>query len=126
MLAKIELSGLGKTLGLSKVTAARLTSFRTGLQLDELPDKTWRMIYNSNLIPDFTKVKSWHYDPASKEVTFEGIDLKMKVSKAISIDSTSRMIHLDETPNGTWRLIFDKETIPDIKSLTCFKMLREV
>lgn len=52
----IKIEGLGIELELSKVT-----SVRTKLQLihfDQLRDGSWRLIYNENLIPDFSKVRS--------------------------------------------------------------------
>jgi len=52
----IELVGTGITIELSKVTAVR-TKQRM-IHLDELPDGTWRMIYNGEHIPDFTKVEA--------------------------------------------------------------------
>lgn len=52
----IELVGTGITLELSKVTAVK-TKQRM-IHLDELPDGTWRLIYNGDHIPDFTKVES--------------------------------------------------------------------
>lgn len=52
----IEIEGLGKELELSKVTSVRTT--KEMIHLDQLSDGSWRLIYNSNLIPDFSKVKS--------------------------------------------------------------------
>jgi len=51
----VEIEGLGILLELSKATAVRTRM--NMIHLDELPDGTWRLIYNGNLIPDFTKVK---------------------------------------------------------------------
>lgn len=53
----IELTGTDITLELSKVTAVK-TNQRM-IHLDELPDGTWRMIYNGNHIPDFTQIKEF-------------------------------------------------------------------
>lgn len=52
----IKLNGTDLVLELSKVTAVKTT--QRMIHLDELPDGTWRLIYNGNHIPDFTKIKS--------------------------------------------------------------------
>jgi len=52
----IKIEGTGEELILSKATAVK-TSKRM-IHLDELPDGTWRLIYNGNMIPDFTKVEA--------------------------------------------------------------------
>lgn len=52
----VLLDGLGTELVLSKVTAVKTD--KQMIHLDQLEDGTWRLIYNSNLIPDFTLLKS--------------------------------------------------------------------
>lgn len=52
----IEIEGLDITLELSKATAIKTD--KQMIHLDQLGDGTWRLIYNGNLVPDFTKVKS--------------------------------------------------------------------
>lgn len=52
----IELTGTDVTLELSKVTAIRTE--KRMIHLDELPDGTWRLIYNGNMIPDLTQVQA--------------------------------------------------------------------
>lgn len=56
MKRSIKLDGLEKELVLSKATAVRTD--KQMIHLDQLPDGTWRLIYNANLIPDFTKLNS--------------------------------------------------------------------
>ena len=50
----IEIEGTGETVELSKVTGVRTN--KNMIHLDQLPDGTWRLIYNSKMIPDFSKV----------------------------------------------------------------------
>ncbi len=52
----IEIEGIGKILELSKATSVRTE--KEMIHLDKLSDGSWRLIYNENLIPDFSKVKS--------------------------------------------------------------------
>lgn len=52
----IEVEGTDEVLELSKVTAVRTS--KQMIHLDQLDDGTWRLIYNGNQFPDFTKVKS--------------------------------------------------------------------
>lgn len=53
---KIEITGIGVELELSKATAVKTD--RGMIHLDELPDGTWRLIYNGNLIKDFSKISA--------------------------------------------------------------------
>ena len=52
----IRLHGIGKDLKLSKVTMVR-TNMQM-INLDQLKDATWRLIYSEGTIPDITKLKS--------------------------------------------------------------------
>lgn len=52
----IELQGLNQTLELSKATAVKTTM--NMIHFDQLTDGTWRIIWNANLIPDFTKLEA--------------------------------------------------------------------
>ncbi len=50
----IKIEGIGEVLELSKITAVRTN--KNMIHLDQLDDGTWRLIYNSKLIPDFKDV----------------------------------------------------------------------
>lgn len=52
----IKLVGLDKELILSKATAIKTDKMM--IHLDQLDDGSWRLIYNGNMIPDFTKLES--------------------------------------------------------------------
>lgn len=54
----IRIKGTDLFLELSKVTAVKLNGPEM-IHFDKLPDGTWRLIYNSNMIPDFTKVEAF-------------------------------------------------------------------
>lgn len=56
MKRSIKLEGLNKELILSKVTSVKTD--KEMIHLDKLPDGTWRLIYNGNMITDFTKLTS--------------------------------------------------------------------
>ena len=51
----IEIEGMGIVLELSKATGVRTD--KDMIHFDKMSDGTWRMIYNSKMIPDFSKVK---------------------------------------------------------------------
>ena len=53
----IRINGTGQELKLSKATAVKTKN--NMIHLDELPDGTWRLIYNGNMIPDFSKIESF-------------------------------------------------------------------
>lgn len=54
MKRSIKVNGTNLIFELSKATAVKTN--KNMIHFDELPDKTWRLIYNGNLIPDFTKI----------------------------------------------------------------------
>lgn len=53
----IKIEGLDKELELSKVVAVKTD--KQMIHIDPLPDGTWRLIYNSKLIPDFKDVEGF-------------------------------------------------------------------
>lgn len=53
----IELIGTDQVLELSKVTAVKTQN--NMIHLDQLEDGTWRLIYNGNMIPDFSLIESF-------------------------------------------------------------------
>ena len=56
MKRSIKLDGLDQELVLSKATAIKTE--KNMIHLDQLEDGSWRLIYNSKMIPDFTKLTS--------------------------------------------------------------------
>ena len=56
MKRSIKLNGINKELILSKATAVKTDN--NMIHLDELKDGSWRLIYNGNMIPDFSKITS--------------------------------------------------------------------
>lgn len=52
----VELVGLEKELELSKVTEVKVA--KKFIELTEMPDGTWRMIYSSSAISDISKLES--------------------------------------------------------------------
>lgn len=55
----------------------------------------------------------------------EGTDITLELSKVTAVRTTQRMIHLDELPDGTWRMIYNGEHIPDFTKIEAFKIIRE-
>jgi hypothetical protein len=53
----IKINGIDKELELSKAVSVKTN--KQMIHLDQLSDGSWRLIYNSKLIPDFTKVKNF-------------------------------------------------------------------
>ena len=56
MKRSIKINGLDVELPLSRVTSVKTENEM--IHLDKLRDGSWKLIYNENMIPDFTKVKS--------------------------------------------------------------------
>lgn len=53
----LRINGLGLNLDLTKCVSVKTKN--NMIHFDELPDGSWRLIYNGNMIPDFTKIESF-------------------------------------------------------------------
>lgn len=59
-------------------------------------------------------------------IRINGIDKELKLSKVTSIRSDQMMsIHLDQLNDGTWRLIYNENLIPDFKKVKNFEIIRK-
>jgi len=52
-------------------------------------------------------------------------DIVLDLSKAVAVKTKQRMIHFDELPDGSWRLIYNGDHIPDFTKIKSFKIVRE-
>ncbi len=65
----ILIEGIDRELKLSKVTSINIDNpDKQMIHLDKLKDGTWRLIYNSSLIPDIKEVKSFKIIRDKKEI----------------------------------------------------------
>lgn len=60
-----------------------------------------------------------------RAIALTGTDLVLELSKATAVNTEKRMIHLDELPDGTWRLIYNGKMIPDFSAITALTIIRE-
>lgn len=60
-----------------------------------------------------------------RAITLDGLDQELILSKATAIKTDKNMIHLDQLPDGTWRLIYNANMIPDFTKLTSLTIIRE-
>lgn len=60
-----------------------------------------------------------------RAIKVEGTDLTLELSKVTSVKTSQRMIHLDELPDGSWRLIYNGDHIPDFTKVTGLTIIRE-
>ncbi len=49
----------------------------------------------------------------------------LPLSKATEVKTKSKMINLDQLKDGTWRLIYDSETVGDLSKLVQLTLVRE-
>lgn len=54
----------------------------------------------------------------------DGTHIDLVISKAAAVDTSQSMINLDKLPDGTWRLIWDKNLLPDFKEFKSIVMVR--
>lgn len=60
-----------------------------------------------------------------RAIRIEGTEHELVLSKATAVRTNKRMIHLDELPDGTWRLIYNGDMIPDFSKVEALTILRE-
>ncbi len=60
-----------------------------------------------------------------RSIKLDGLDQELVLSKATAIKTEKNMIHLDQLPDGTWRLVYNANMIPDFTKLTSLTIVRE-
>ena len=60
-----------------------------------------------------------------RAIDIEGTEHVLELSKVTAVRTSKRMIHLDELPDGTWRLIYNGEMIPDFTVVEGLRVIRE-
>lgn len=60
-----------------------------------------------------------------RAIKVNGTDLVLELSKATAVKTDKNMIHLDQLPDGTWRLIYNSNLIPDFSKVQNLEIVRE-
>ena len=60
-----------------------------------------------------------------RAIEVEGTDHVLVLSKATAVKTKQNMIHIDQLPDGTWRLIYNGNMIPDFSKVLGLKIIRE-
>jgi hypothetical protein len=60
-----------------------------------------------------------------RSIELVGTDIVLVLSKAAGVKTKNNMIHFDQLTDGTWRLIYNGNMIPDFSKITEFKIIRE-
>lgn len=60
-----------------------------------------------------------------RAIRLEGLDQVLELSKATAAKTSKNMIHFDQLEDGTWRLIYNANMIPDFTKLLAFTIIRE-
>ena len=60
-----------------------------------------------------------------RAIQLAGTDTVLELSKVTAVNTKNNMIHLDQLTDGTWRLIYNKNLIPDITKVEGFMIIRE-
>lgn len=60
-----------------------------------------------------------------RSIRLDGIGTELILSKATAVRTTKQMIHFDQLEDGTWRLIYNANLIPDITQLTSLTIIRD-
>jgi len=61
----------------------------------------------------------------NRYVKIEGTDHKLEVVKIVPIQSEMVSIHFEELPNGKWRILYNKDFLPNFEQITAFVIKRE-
>jgi hypothetical protein len=60
-----------------------------------------------------------------RNIEITGTGVVMELSKATSINTPKNMIHFDQLDDGTWRLTYNRNMIPDFTKVEAFTILRK-
>ena len=55
----------------------------------------------------------------------DGNDVVLELSRATSVRTEKQMIHFDRLTNGSWRLIYNENLIPDFTNVEGFEIYRK-
>jgi len=64
-------------------------------------------------------------EKVKRSVVIEGLDIKLDLTKVTAVKTRMNMIHFDELPDGTWRLIYNGNMIEDFTKIEGFTIVRE-
>jgi len=82
-------------------------------------------LYHVGLDGLFAVGKTTSYGPVKRSIKIEGTDIELPLSRATAVRTSKNMIHLDQLDDGSWRLIYNSEMIPDITLVKGFTIVRE-
>ena len=60
-----------------------------------------------------------------RAIHINGLDVDLELSKVTAVKTSKQMIYLDQLDDGTWRLIYNANLIPDITQVKGFDIIRE-
>lgn len=60
-----------------------------------------------------------------RAIELTGTDLVLELSKVTAVKTNTNMIHFDQLPDGTWRIIYNGNMIPDFSLISAFTVIRE-
>lgn len=60
-----------------------------------------------------------------RAVKINGTNIELNLSKATAVKTEKNMIHFDQLPDGTWRLIYNENFISDFSKVVNFEFIRE-
>lgn len=116
----IELVGAGITLELSIVTMVRIE--KKLFLLDELSDGTWRLIYSASAFTEIENLES--IDIRDSQLVFVGLDKSFQLMKASAVKTDANMIHLEETKDGRWKILYNGDHIKKFNDVKQIKVVR--
>ena len=60
-----------------------------------------------------------------RAIKIKGTNQVLELSRATAVRTDKMMIHLDQLEDGTWRLIYNSEMIPDFADVESLEIIRE-
>lgn len=60
-----------------------------------------------------------------RTVLINGTEKQLQLSRVTQLNTTKQFIHLDELSDGTWRICYTSNTIPDFSKVKSLEILRE-
>lgn len=97
------------------------------IHFEELPNGKWRILYNAEFLPNFDEIEAFQIKRTveTRSIVLKGIDVELKLSIVTAVRVRPNLLHLDKLQDGTWRMTYNVNTIPDFTKVTSLTMVHE-
>jgi hypothetical protein len=122
----LEIEGINKKFILSKISPINSDKAMGIIHLEGLKDDTWRMLYSSKIIKDLSLLSKIIIirEGNDRRIKLDGLGTELELSKVTELKiKSSKLVHLDELYDGTWRITYSASVIEDMTRVKSFNII---